>query len=127
MGEISEKKRQAVSENVKLARLANEKHGLYRYLSLAPDKWPAPMATMYQNRFLQLTKHDHIDDEKDAGIIAQVCRLEVILARVYEWLMQHDIVDQNGAPQPVLSILGVYESALKRAVLRSRTNACIKA
>jgi phage terminase small subunit len=108
------KARKSDLENVWKAVEANTTHAFYRNLSLAPDKWPADLKRMYLERLSTLLNLDHVDQEKDCGLCAQVARIETILARLYEYLQSHNLIDEQGKTAPILSILATYENGLRR-------------
>jgi hypothetical protein len=95
------------------------KHGIGTHLTLSPDKWPARSRRMYERRVLSVLSHPHIDEEADIGIVAQVSRLEVLLAHAYEYLMKvakHNktLFDENGNPEPAMKFLLTIENTLSR-------------
>ena len=103
---------------VALANLAkgnnNEKHGIYALIPLSTDQWPEPLAAAYQERVVQLLKLPHIDAELDAGVVAQVARWEIILDKLYSWLLRQEMVNEKGKHQPILNTLAGFENALSR-------------
>ena len=107
-----ERKREIALTNLAKGK-HGEKHGLYLFGGLDPAKWPVPMREMYERRFKELMGLDHVSPDTDGGSIAQIVRLELILARVYDWLSTRPLVDEQGKVTPVLNILAVYENSLR--------------
>jgi hypothetical protein len=99
-----------------------ETHGFYKYLALDAANWPGPMKEMYDERRNELMTMNHIDPTRDAGAIAQICRLEVCLARLYAWLANKDLIAPDGQYQPILRVLAVYENSLARMYDRAGLN-----
>ena len=106
------RKREIALANLEKGR-HGQKHGLYLFLGLDAEKWPVPMRKMYERRFKELMGLDHVSPDTDGGSIAQIVRLELILARVYDWLSTRPLIDDQGKVAPVLHILGVYENSLR--------------
>jgi hypothetical protein len=116
---ISEKKREALARNAIKAGNANRKHGIHTHLTLDPSRWPARSRHMYERRVLDVLRQPHVDEEVDVGVVAQLGRLEVLLAHAYEYLTarvkQADgLFDDEGNPASMLKTLLAVENTLGR-------------
>ena len=124
MAKGSEKQTQARRKNGRKAAAVHTKHALNTHLTLSPKRWPVRSRRMYEARVLDVLKQSHIDEEVDIGLVAQLGRLEVLLAHVYEYLMKQakrnkTLFDAEGNPEPVLRLLLTIENSLGRTYDRA--------
>ena len=99
-------------------REARTTHAGYRLLNASVDNWPVALKEQYLERYQELIALPQVDETLHRGIISQLCRLELVVSVVSEWLFLNGLLTSSGKAQPILASLALWENSLSRCYER---------
>jgi hypothetical protein len=87
-------------------------HGGYRLQHSDVEDWPVELQKRYEERFAEVMAIDHVE-ECHKGSVAQLVRAEIIVGRIFAWLLDNWRI-KAGALPPVATTLVAFENSLAR-------------